>query len=256
MLAADQVSVVMAAHNAAATLAEAVESIRAQTMRDWKLIVVDDASRDQTSEILTAFEREDSRIRVLRLEVNRGLAYCLNLAISESSGEFIARMDSDDVALPDRLRAQLEFLTKHPEVDVLGTAAEIIGNGTIGRKLLVHPEGHDELAKQIYRRNPFIHPSVMFRRSYIQKVGGYSTELRRAQDYDLWLRSYKQFRFHNLQEPLMKYRAPRAPTLRNVAYSSRVIWKAVSRERCWVSKGWYTVRPFFAYAWSRVGARS
>ena len=251
MVMAAQVCVVMAAHNAAATIREAVESIRAQTLSDWRLVVVDDASSDPTPEILARFQSHDPRIQVFRLEVNRGLAYCLNFAISQTKETLVARMDADDVALPDRLKLQVEFLEKHPEVDVLGTAAEIIPYGNIPKSMR-YPESHDELVKNIYHRNPFIHPSVMFRRSFIEKVGGYSNELRRAQDYDLWLRAYKVFRFHNLQQTLIKYRAPRAPTLRNVAYSARVIWKALSRDGNRISKGWYVLRPFVAYAFWRA----
>jgi len=242
----------MAVYNGASTLTAAIESILCQHFSDWSLIVVDDGSTDGTYDLLSAYATKDPRIRALRLRENRGLAFALNFGIGETSSFLIARMDADDTSRSDRLQTQVEFLEQHREVAVLGTAAKLVSptGGLAG--VLVNPERHEDLVRQIYYRNPFIHPSVTFRRTFIEKMKGYSVDLIRAQDYDLWLRGYQLFRFQNLPLPLVEYRLQPRLSMRNAVYSSLVVRRALSREKKLISKGWYVLRPLVAYAFQSV----
>lgn len=239
-------SVLLAVRNGERTVAAAIESIRAQTWTDWELIVVNDASTDGTAAVLARFT--DPRIHVLRNDVNRGLAASLNLAFRASHGALIARMDADDVALPERFERQFAFLAGHPDVDVLGTAAFLVDGHGRDLGTSTRSETHDAIAASILKLNPFIHPSVMMRRHVLEQLGGYDESLLRVQDYDLWLRGLaKRFRYHNLQEPLLRYRAPDRSTWISSSYAARVIWKNAG----WRGT-WYAARMLAAWAISKL----
>ena len=243
-----KVSVVMAAYNAAATVGDALESIRSQRYVDWELIVVDDASTDDTREILDAFARSEPRARVIHRDTNGGLATCLNFALREARGALVARMDADDQALGDRFGDQVRFLDDRPDVAILGGGALVIDDNGTAISQLRRPEEHDDLVARIFRENPFVHPTVMARRTVFEDLGGYDTSLRRGQDYDLWLRAYRRFRMHNLPQPLIKYRHGRAPVWRNARYSSMILLRALRREgRLWQAP-WLAARPLLATA--------
>ena len=164
---------------------------------------------------------KDSRIKVIR-QKNSGLALSLNKGISIATGAWIARMDADDVSMPMRLEKQLSYLEKHPEIDVLGTAAHLkAANGEdLGVKRM--PESHDLLIQGMHKSSPFIHPSVMMRRKMLMSVGGYSENIMRAQDYELWSRIFKKYTFHNLQEPLLIYTVTERVRLKVIMQSARV----------------------------------
>jgi glycosyltransferase involved in cell wall biosynthesis len=239
------VSVLMSVHNGARTVSAAVDSIRAQTFPDWELLLVDDASTDGTAELLTRLD--DPRIRVLRNERNRGLAASLNRAFRESRGTLIARMDADDVALPQRFAAQVAFLASHPEVDILGSAAILLDGSGREAGISTRRETHGDIAASICKENPFIHPAVMMRRRVLEELGGYDESLRRAQDYDLWLRGVHRFRYHNLQEPLLRYSKPARATWISSSYGARVILKNRG-----LRGAWWAARLLAAFALSKL----
>lgn len=203
-MASPQVSVLLPVYNARRYVAAAVESILAQTFADFELIVLDDGSTDGSQQILESLAAKDSRIRLIR-HPNMGLLRTLNLGISQCRGEFIARMDADDIAMPNRFRAQVEFLSAHPEVAVLGT-----------RVMLMDPEGvsiaadfflttHEEIdASHLAGQCALAHPSVMLRRTMFDVVGEYRGD--RNEDMDLWLRARTHVRFANLAEIGLRYR--------------------------------------------------
>lgn len=199
------ISVVMSVYNGEVYLAEAVESILAQTFRDFEFIIIDDGSKDRTGLMLAEYARRDERVRVVAQE-NRGRAESLNRGIEMARAELIARMDADDVALPERLAQQWEFLQAHPEVGLLGTAVENIGPG--GEKLGTYvPVTEDGDLRQIMLQwCPFRHPTILMRKEIALKAGGYRKALRDADDYDLWLRMAERARMANLPEPLLCYR--------------------------------------------------
>lgn len=200
------VTVLMAVHGAGPHLATAIDSILQQSVADFKFLIIDDGSHDDTPALLSDYQARDKRIRVHRLEQNRGLGYALRLGVELADTEFVARMDGDDVALPQRLARQLDFLQHNPDIDVLGTCAhEIHDDNTVGPVRRV-PQDPSEIERLIWTC-PVIHPTVMFRRARILEVGNYDAKLRRRQDYELWFRAVAGgLRFANLEEPLLQYR--------------------------------------------------
>ncbi len=249
------VSVVMSVHNQGAEARAAIESIQAQTYPHWEMWVVDDASTDTTDAVLQAAACADERIWIIRNPRNLGLAASLNRALACSRGELIARMDADDISLPERFERQVAFLEASPAVDVLGGGAiELDASGRVLWATFCR-EHHAELIQSIFRVCPFIHPTVMVRRRFFEVLGGYDERLRRVQDYDLWLRGYRFFRFHNLQVPLILYRRRSAPRFRDHATSALVLWRAAKREGKVISHGWYAVRQLVGFGAWHLGYR-
>ncbi len=248
------VSVLMAVHNGARTVATAIESIRAQTWTDWELVLVDDGSSDGTAALLATLD--DERIRVMRNEKNRGLAASLNTAFRASRGELLARMDADDAALPERFARQVAFLREHPDVDIVGSTAILIDAGGREFGVMTRRERHDEMAAKVFKENPFIHPAVMMRRRVLEELGGYDESLRRGQDYDLWLRGVRRFRYHNLQEPLLRYKLPERATWISTSHGARVIWRHGRREGVPLRGAWFAGRLVFAFwLWKLMNPR-
>lgn len=234
----------MAVHNGEQFLPAAVESILGQTYHGWELIVVDDGSTDASGAILRSFAEREPRVRVIEHQNKRGLARSLNDAFACAQGELIARMDADDVSLPQRLERQVQFLDAHPEIDVLGTSAELIGATGHVFGVVQRPERHQDLAETLYRGNPILHPSAVMRRDFLKTLGGYDEKLSRAQDADLWLRGHAGHRFHNLQEPLLRYRY-RSPSVKAILIGSFVLARAAHREGRLLSRGPLALRFLF-----------
>ena len=194
------VSVVMTVHNGEPWTSEAVESVLKQSFGDFELIVVDDGSTDATPAVLRRFV--DPRLRVIT-QAQSGQTPALNRALRLAAAPVLARMDADDVALPDRLQRQVAFLEEHPQVGLLGTAChEISAAGEILRTL-TPPLDDDALRRTLIRTNPFIHTSVVFRRAVLERTGPYDERFVVAQDYDLWLRMSRGTRLANLADPLV-----------------------------------------------------
>lgn len=235
------VTVLMPVYNGASTLEAAITSIQQQTYNDWDMLIVDDASSDGTPDLLSSIAAKDARITVVRNEKNKGIAGSLNVGWRLAKGELIARMDADDLSLPDRLSNQVAFLANHPDVSVLGTGAYLVSKD--GKSLGCHlrPAEHEQLVRRIYKENPFIHPTVMVRRSFYIALGGYDERVFRADDYDLWLRGWPQFRYHNLQVPLLRYTVSGTP-LRQAISGSFAIARAAYRDGRFLTHGWLAGR--------------
>jgi glycosyltransferase involved in cell wall biosynthesis len=200
-----RVAVVMSAFNAERFLAPAVESILNQTWRDLSLIVVDDGSTDGTADILRGIC--DSRLQVLRQKRNLGLVQALNLAIGYTRSELVARMDADDLAMPERLAQQVALLDSQPQTAAVGTACTVIDDqdAVIGR--IDVETDPDRISQKLLTTNQIVHPSVMMRASAVRELGGYRDLAgRTAQDYDLWLRMSERWPLANLAAPLLRYR--------------------------------------------------
>lgn len=186
-------------------LLEAVSSIVRQTFRDWELILYDDGSQEKYIPLLRRAARLDKRIRLFRESRNQGLAHALNASIRLAAGEWIARMDDDDISLPDRLEKQVAFLRSHPQYQWVGSNAQLIDRtGVWGlQSMPVRPQARDFLS-----HSPYIHPSVLFRKKILLENGGYreSKDYRQCEDYELFMRLHqKGYRGYNLQEPLLQY---------------------------------------------------
>lgn len=194
------VSVLMAVRDGAPWVAEAVDSVLAQTAGDLELVVIDDGSTDATAALLGAIR--DPRLRVERQD-GQGLTAALNRALGLARAPLLARLDADDLALPERLALQRAFLAAHPEVGLLGSAAREVDAG--GRELRVvrPPQDDAALRRALIRENPFVHSSIMLRRALCEQAGGYDASLPVAQDYDLWMRLSRMTRLANLHEVLV-----------------------------------------------------
>jgi glycosyltransferase involved in cell wall biosynthesis len=197
-----KVSVVMAVYNGERYLRQAIDSILSQTFTDFEFIIIDDASTDSTEDILRSYV--DPRVRFIKNPQNLGLARSLNIGFDTASGKYIARMDSDDVSLPQRLQRQVAYMDEHPEIAASGTwAHDIDETGNIlGRRCV--PVGK-RMDYDFWRPSPLIHPSTIIRRIHLGDLR-YDSKIKYAQDFDLWLRLRKRNKLDNLPEYLLLYR--------------------------------------------------
>ncbi len=200
-----QVSVAMALCNVERFLAEAIESVLRQTFTDFEFILVDFGSTDSSKAIASAFAAKDSRIKLYEIP-NCGLAEARNAACSHAQGRYIAVMDADDVCLPERLRWEVDFMEKNPEVGLVGGATDWID--ATGRSLGIHavPREDHEIRLALITRCPFWHPTVLVRREALALVGGYRAAFVFAHDYDMELRVAEHFDCANLKQVVLKYR--------------------------------------------------
>lgn len=176
-------------YNAEKYLTFAIQSVLCQSYRNWELILVDDGSIDNSLEIAKRFANKDQRIRVICDGENKKLPYRLNQLIEESKGEFIARMDADDIMHPNRLKIQLKFLLKNPLIDLLSTGLVSID----GNNRLCGFRGVNSITTELSTSFsfPIIHPTIMARREwYLRNL--YSLDYPRAEDFELWCRTYKK----------------------------------------------------------------
>jgi glycosyltransferase involved in cell wall biosynthesis len=198
-----KVTVLMPVHNGGSYLPEAVNSILAQTFSDFEFLIVDDASTDQTVAFLQGIR--DPRIRLLKSEQRLQIARALNLGLDHARGEWIARMDADDISLPDRLSRQLDFLEKHPDVGLCGGRITYFGFYT-GR---FHdlPLSYEDVRSSALFDNPFTHPTVMMRRDLFERYGlRYDPDFCPADDYELWVRAMNHFPVMNMDRVVLRYR--------------------------------------------------
>jgi glycosyltransferase involved in cell wall biosynthesis len=194
-------------YNGERYLHHAIQSILDQTLNSFELLVLDDGSDDATASIAKSFQ--DSRISIIQ-ERRRGLIKTLNRGLELAKGEWIARMDADDICLPTRFEEQIRFINENPRIIALGTAARLIDHegNDVGRTTSL-PSTHKEILKNLLGRcigKSLLHPSVMMRRSEVINCGGYRESFEAAEDADLWLRLSKNGQLHALSEPLLLLR--------------------------------------------------
>lgn len=200
-----KISIIMGAYNCADTIEKCIESIQAQTITDWECIICNDCSSDNTKQVIEALARKDIRIKYISNSQNSGLAYSLNHCLGYAKGAYIARMDADDISLPNRFAMQLSYLENHPEVDVVASGV-ILYDENGEKKTLLNPEFPS--VRYMTRRIPFFHPTIMMRKSSFDILKGYTVlpRTRRGQDMDLWFRFFaKGMKGYNIQQPLLKY---------------------------------------------------
>ncbi|HEY7654411.1 MAG TPA: glycosyltransferase [Methylomirabilota bacterium] len=224
------VSVIMPARNADAWLEESLGSILRQTYPRFEVIVVDDGSTDRTGALLAAVS--DSRVTVLS-QPPAGLTVSLNRGLARAKGEMVARMDADDVAMPERFARQIAFLEAHPDIGVVGTGCLEMGPTGEVVRVVRPPERDPAIRRALIRENPFVHASVMMRRGVLDRVGGYDERFAVAQDYDLWMRLSATTQLANIPEPLLIRRLVpgRVSATRDrerLTAEARVRWRAVA----------------------------
>jgi glycosyltransferase involved in cell wall biosynthesis len=182
-------------------------SIVDQTFKDFEALVIDESTDPSCAEACQTFCERDARFVYVRPPARLGLAGSLNLGISSSKGEFIARFDSDDIARPDRLDKQLAFMRAHPKVGVLGGAMDIINNAGVVKAHRRYPTDHHAIERKFLSTNALAHPTVMMRQSAIRQVGGYDPSFKYSEDLELWLRMLNQgITMANLPDVLIQYR--------------------------------------------------
>jgi glycosyltransferase involved in cell wall biosynthesis len=198
-------TVLMSVYNAEKYVAKAVDSILAQTFRDFDFVVVDDGSTDECPSILKGYADRDHRIAILS-KPNSGLAAALNFGLRHVESAYVARMDADDIAHPDRLSRQLAFLEARPDIAAAGTRVVCIDEA--GRTRHVRPvvTGPEAIANALPFRNCINHSSAMLRTAALAEARGYREKFRVSQDYDLWLRLIARHRLDNIDEVLLRYR--------------------------------------------------
>lgn len=200
------VSVVMPVYNGEKYLSEAIKSILSQSFSDFEFVIIDDGSTDNTSSIIKQFTYKDSRIRFYRNSSNLGLAASLNLGLELARCSLVARMDADDIAYPERLKRQYEFMQSHPDVSVCGSALQLYENPEI---IWRPPCTHDEINTTLLFECCLYHPTIIFRKEIVfGQHGGYQSQFSGAEDFELWQRLSEctGIKFANISEPLLCYR--------------------------------------------------
>lgn len=196
------ISVAMPVYNGEQYLAEAIESILAQTFKNFELIIIDDGSIDASLELLKLYEARDSRVRLIARE-NRNLATTLNDIVDLARGKWLARMDQDDIAFPKRLERQLEWL-EETDADICGTWIRFFG--TADKRIVKYAVSDAAIKKELLFCCAFAHPSVMMKSDVLRKLR-YNPHWEKAEDYDLWIRAASsQYKMTNLPEVLLNYR--------------------------------------------------
>jgi len=220
------VNVLMSTHKGenGHNLAEALESLYAQTVTPDRIVLVLDGYVGQDQHDVISFYGADRRgpdLTIVALPSNSGLAHALNAGLAYCDGDFVMRMDSDDICMPDRLALQLAYIKEHPETDLISSWASEFTVGEPTEKMKVSPTEHDALAMALRWRNVIAHSAILIRTSTLTHVGGYRADFGLLEDYDLWVRLMtKGARFHVLPKVLLRIRTSLAQRGRrgNLAY--------------------------------------
>jgi glycosyltransferase involved in cell wall biosynthesis len=198
------ISVILPLYNAEKYIEESVRSILNQSFANFEFIIIDDGSTDNSAERIKRFS--DSRI-IFISQPNQGMAATLNNGIAMAKGEYLARQDADDISYPKRFEKQVKYLDQHPECALLGTWARIIPDVKFEERAHRHPSDNLLIKQFLLFDNPFVHSSVMIRKSYLQKTGFYDiSKSSLIQDYDLWSRIARHYQVANIPEILVDYR--------------------------------------------------
>lgn len=202
MTSSPTISVVLPVFNGGTFLSEAIESILDQTYTNFEFLMIDDGSTDSSLQVMQEYERKDTRIRLLTRE-NRGLVFTLNEMIDMARGSWIARMDSDDIALPNRFARQLEWLEK-TEADVCGSWVKRFGSSD--QRLVHFYQLDSDIKTELMFCSPFVHPAIMLKAT-LAKSYPYDETWIKAEDYDLWVRGVEAgWVMTNVPEVLLRYR--------------------------------------------------
>lgn len=199
-----KISVLMGAYNCADTIGKSIESIQAQTVTDWELIICDDGSTDDTIEVVKNYQKNDKRVILIQNDKNRGLSYTLNHCLEVAKGDICARMDGDDLCDPNRFAIQMEFLEENPEYAFVSTTMKRFDeSGYYDEPEL--GKGFSPTYMSFVKGSPFCHAPVMIKKEAYDAVNGYRVrpETLGVEDYDLWFRLYaKGYKGYMMRNPL------------------------------------------------------
>ncbi|MFZ4632233.1 MAG: glycosyltransferase family 2 protein [Patescibacteria group bacterium] len=200
------ISVNIITHNRAKYISDAISSVLKQKFQDFELIVVDDASSDNTSNVIAPF-LSDQRVKYFLLPKQKNIAAVRNFALEQSSGKYIAILDSDDLWCDDfKLSKQYDFLENNRSIVLVGTGAIIIDSLGEEKRKTSKPTTDSDIKKNFLLKNPFFHSSVLYRKEIIMSLGGYGENLKYCDDFDLWLRLNEKEKFYNFPDFCIKYR--------------------------------------------------
>lgn len=188
-------------------LPEMIQSVKAQTLTDWELIVVDNGDYDATAKIITELAKNDKRFVYIKNETDPGISVARNIGLKAAKGEFLAVLDSDDLwADEEKLAKQIEYLNTHPDCSVVGTGVIVIDERGQEISRYQNPTDSAKIKQSILYKNPLAHSSVLMRTAGIDHLKGYDENLPFLEDYDLWLRMAVMWKIGNLPELMTKYR--------------------------------------------------
>ena len=198
-----KVSILMPVYNAGQYIAQAIESIISQSFKDWELILINDGSTDNSESVVMQYE--DDRIYYIKNAENLRLIKTLNKGIDYCDGQYIARMDADDICLPDRLKQQVDFLDSHTDYLMCGTSASVIDNSGKKTGKIHNLTDNSYLQISLLFSPSFIHPSMMIRKEILQQ-NKYDEAYKHVEDYELWCRIARQGKIANIDKELLEYR--------------------------------------------------
>lgn len=254
------ISVLLPVYNARKYLAEAMDSLLAQSGPALEILAVDDGSTDGSLRLLRRYANRDGRVRIIS-RANTGIVGALNDAIAQSRGEFLARMDSDDVALPDRLAKQAQFLAANPDIVCVGTQVRLIDPYGVELPEKWQPRlelEHEKIEQGLLRGNGWalIHPTVIMRREPVEAVGGYRRQFQHAEDIDLYLRLAEIGRLANLPEVLHRYRqhlssVNRTHRARQIEIITAIVCETYQRRGGAMPADWVLRWPELPEAWKQ-----
>ena len=225
------ISIVMSCFNSTGTLDRAINSILNQSFSKFEFIIIDDGSTDQTFELLQRFSDRDPRIKLLKNDINMGLSYSLNKGIKSAKTHYIARMDADDYSLSNRLMVQYKTMQNNPNFDILGCGMKRkLNKGRVLDEVYLAKD-HEDIVKNIFRKPPVYHPTILIKKSVFDNHGYYDESLRWAEDADLWYRIYDKVIFHNLQIPLIEYTTKERINKKILINNLQVKWKNLKRRK-------------------------
>jgi Glycosyl transferase family 2 len=230
------VTVLMCVFNGERFLRAAIDSILAQTYKDYEFVIVDDGSTDASMDIISSYR--ESRIRPMRIERNLGLAASLNQGLASSTGQYVARMDADDISLPHRLVQQVDFMERHPDIGICGSWIQVLHEQR--RDVVRDPTDSDTIHARLPFDSAIAHPSVIVNRALWDRAGlSYDTSFPCAQDYELWSRAARTVRLANIPEVLLLRRL----------HPDQVGQKQLDEQQRWAGRvrrthlGWLCIAP-------------
>ena len=201
------VSVVMPTYNAGSFLAASIDSILSQTYKNIEFIIVDDASNDKTPKVLRLYKKLDKRVKIITNKINLGVSRSANIAVSSAKGKFIARMDSDDISTPDRIKKQVDFLTKNKKVVLVGGQCDLIDVNGIKTGEKTFPTENVRIKSMIFANAPLQQPSLMVNKNLLpENFVWYDNDFSSAEELELIFKLFKVGEVRNLKDKILKYR--------------------------------------------------
>lgn len=202
-----KISIITITYNRARFLPEAIESVLAQSFTDWELLIIDDASTDDTSEVAGRYASIDQRIKYYKNQENLKISRSRNRGLELSKGDYVAVLDSDDIWRDkDKLQKQYDYLVGHPACGLIGGGVVVIDERGKEMRRYLNEQGDESIRKKLLIKNQFAQSSVMYPRQAVLDLGKYDVELSGIEDYDLWMRVGAKYELANLDSYVLSYR--------------------------------------------------